>query len=435
MDEICVSGGIPLHGEIEIQGSKNAALPMMAAALLYRGISVLEKCPKIADIFCMEEILQSLGADTWWEEDTLYLDCTNADGTEINSCYTGRMRSSIILLGALLGRNGQGKTGYPGGCVIGKRPVDLHIKALQCLGAKVEEEREYLKASAGELKGGEIFFTKKSVGATQQAVLASVLAKGKTVIRNPAEEPEILWLCRYLEGMGACISGAGTARMEIQGVKNLKGGMGVVPPDRIVTGTYLFGTAATRGKITIVNPPKGEMDAFLEVYGKMGGQYEWNSGKLVADASGICYPVSSVETGVYPGFPTDLQSPLMAVLATVPGKSRIRENVFEDRFRVAEELNRMGASVHIEGQTAWITGRAGLHGTKVQARELRGGAALVIAALAAEGETIIKGCSFIRRGYENICRDLSLMGAQIRENTGNIFYENIQLQEKNRNKW
>ena len=400
LDKIRITGGKPLQGTISIQGSKNSALPMMAASLLHRGVSVLKGCPAIADVYCMEDILRSLGALTWWKKNTLYLDCSRADGTEVSGDSTGKMRSSVILLGALLARNKKGSMGYPGGCVIGKRPVDQHLYVLRCLGAWVEEKENSLEAEAGCLKGAEIVFGK---------------------FRNCAREPEIVWLCRYLRSMGAEIQGEGTHCIRITGVKELKAGNMQIPPDRIVAGTYLCAAAATRGKITISNPPEGEMDAFLEVYGKMGGQYNRRSGKLIADGSGTAFPVPFLETDTYPGFPTDLQSPLMAVLTTIPGKSRIRENIFENRFRIAEELNKMGASVAVSGREASIQGGTCLRGCTVRARELRGGAALLVAALAAQGETVIEGCSFIYRGYEHICEDLASLGEQIEEDTGTAF--------------
>lgn len=421
MEEIRITGGRPLRGTISIQGSKNAALPMMAAALLHRGISVLDGCPAIADVFCMEEILKSLGARTWRKEGRLYLDCQNAEGTEINGGYTGRMRSSVILLAPLLARNGRVSMGYPGGCVIGKRPVDQHLFALKKLGAFIEETEDGILADARGLLGGEIVFSKRSVGATEQGILAAVTARGDTVLINAAREPEIVWLCRYLNGMGARIQGEGTDCIRIRGVKELGPGNMKVPPDRIVAGTYLCAAAATRGRITIENPPKGELDAFLEVYGKIGGQYNWNSGKLIADGRNVRFPLPFLETEIYPGFPTDLQSPIMAVLATVPGESCIRENIFEDRFRLVEELRRMGASVSVSGREARIHGGFPLKGCLVEARELRGGAALVAAALAAEGKSIVRGCSFIRRGYEHICEDLAKLGGQIEEDTGTSF--------------
>lgn len=411
-DEIVVTGGKPLNGTIKIQGSKNAALPMMAAALLSEGISVLRGCPRIADVFLMEKILRELGAVTWWQGHDLYLDCSQADGTVIPADFSGKMRSSVILLGAMLGRNHNASTGYPGGCVIGKRPVDLHIKVLRSLGAKIVENGTEIRASCGKLKGAEIFFSKSSVGATEQGILAAVLAEGRTVLRGCACEPEIGWLCSYLNGMGAKIFFSEKNIICIEGVEYLRPGDGVIPPDRIVAGTYLLAAAATRGEIIIENPPLGEMDGILEVYRKMGGQYEWKSGKLIANGAGIQFSVPFLETEAYPGFPTDLQSPLLAVLTTVPGISRIRENIFENRFKICSELTKMGAHIEVRGSEVKICGSR-LKGCRLRAEELRGGAALVIAALAADGESVIEGVPFIRRGYEDICRDLRYLQAEI----------------------
>lgn len=415
MDEIRIAGGTPLRGTVSIQGSKNAALPMMAAALLYRGISVLRGCPGIADVFCMEKILQELGASTWWDGDDLYMDCTLADKTEIPGRYTEKMRSSVILLGVMLGRNGRGRLGYPGGCVIGKRPVDLHLETLRKLGAEVFEENCLICAAAEKLRAAEIVFPRNSVGATEQGILAAVLAEGETRLENCAREPEISWLCRYLRGMGAEISGDGSDCIRIRGVKKLSGGDMRVPPDRIVAGTYICAGAATRGTISLKNPPLEELGAFLEVYRKIGGQYKVKSGTLIVDSTGVSFPLDEVRTEVYPGFPTDLQSPLMAVLATIPGKSRIRETIFEDRFKMVPELNRMGARITVKDGTALICGGYPLTGCTVRARELRGGAALVVAALAAEGITTVEGCSFIERGYEQIGRDLRELGGSVQE--------------------
>lgn len=407
-DYICIAGGKPLDGTVSIQGSKNAALPMMAASLLHKGVSVLKGCPRIADVFCMEEIMRELGAVTWWEDHDLYMDCTNADKTEISAAYTGKMRSSVILLAVMLSRNKKGCLGYPGGCVIGKRPIDLHLFALRQLNAKVEEEPERITASCSKLKGRTIEFPKRSVGATQQAILAGVMADGETELLNCACEPEIRWLCRYLKTMGALIRGEGSSLIHITGVKELSGGCMKVPPDRIVAGTCICAAAITRGRMILENPPEGELDAFLEVYGKMGGQYEGKSGKLIVNGKGIRYPVPFLKTEVYPGFPTDLQSPMMAVLATVPGQSRIREEIFESRFKTAGELVRMGAHIRVEGREAVIDGGYPLKGCTVRAQELRGGAALVLAGMAAEGVTRVEGYSYIRRGYEHLCEDLCL---------------------------
>lgn len=411
-DEIVVTGGKPLNGTIKIQGSKNAALPIMAAAFLSEGTSVLRGCPRIADVFLMEKILRDLGAVSWWQGHDLYLDCSQAEGTVITEAFSGKMRSSVILLGAMLGRNHKASTGYPGGCVIGKRPVDLHIKVLRSLGVKIVENDTEIRASCGKLKGAEIFFPKSSVGATEQGILAAVLAEGRTILRGCACEPEVGWLCSYLNGMGAKIFFPEKDIICIEGVKRLRPGDGVIPPDRIVAGTYLLAAAATRGEIIIENPPLGEMDGILEVYRKMGGQYEWKSGKLIANGAGIQFSVPFLETEAYPGFPTDLQSPLLAVLTTVPGISRIRENIFENRFKICSELTKMGAHIEVRGSEVKICGSR-LKGCRLRAEELRGGAALVIAALAADGESVIEGVPFIRRGYEDICRDLRYLQAEI----------------------
>jgi len=328
MDEIRVTGGKALQGSVSVQGSKNAALPMMAASLLHRGVSVLRGCPKIADVYCMEEILNELGALTWWNGSDLYLDCSRADRTEVPGDKTGKMRSSVILLGAMLGRNKKGLMGYPGGCVIGRRPIDLHLYVLREMGASLAAGEGYISAVCSRLAGTEILFPKSSVGATEQGILAAVLAEGETVLCRCACEPEIVWLCRYLKRMGAKIEGEGSREIRIQGVETLSGGDMKVPPDRIAAGTYLCAAAATRGKIVIENPPEGELDAFLQVYRKIGGQYEGKSGKLIADGSRVRFPLPFLETEEYPGFPTDLQSPLMAVLAKIPGESHIRENIF-----------------------------------------------------------------------------------------------------------
>ena len=416
LNEIRVTGGNSLHGSISIQGAKNSALPMMAASLLHRGISVLKGCPRISDVFCMEGILRELGAVTWWDDHDLYLDCTEANKTEVSAEYTEKMRSSVILLGVLLARNKKGRIGYPGGCVIGRRPVDLHISALRSLGARITEGGFFIYGECDCLKGNRIILGKTSVGATEQAILAAVTSKGETVLENCAKEPEILWLCRYLKTMGADIQGEGSSVIRIKGVKELSGGTMRVPSDRIVAGTYICAAAITRSEITIENAPIEELEAFLEVYEKMGGQYEDKSGKLRVNGKFVCHPIHCLETEAYPGFPTDLQSPVLAVLATIPGQSHIRESIFEDRFRAAKELVSMGAHIEVKGADARIDGGYPLTGGRVKADELRGGAALVLAAIAAQGETCITGAGFIRRGYEHICEDLKALGCQeIRE--------------------
>lgn len=427
MDGIEIVGGVSLNGQVAVQGSKNSALPMMAAAFLGEGISVLEKCPRISDVFCMEEILNGMGVVSWWKDHDLYLDCRHVEMGRGRAEGAGKMRSSVILLGAMAGRLGEGAMGYPGGCVIGERPVDLHLYALRSLGIRAEEMPGEIRVSGKPEGNVRMLFGKKSVGATEQALLAGALCRGEVLVENCAREPEVWWLALCLNCMGAVIKGAGTDRIQIRGAKWLRPFRMQVPSDRIVAGTYLLAGAATRGQVTLLNPPGQELGTFLNLYRKMGGQYVWNGGKLVTNSQKVSVPLPYVETGSYPGFPTDLQSPLMAVLAGIPGESVLRERIFEDRYGVAEELRRMEADIRIAGELAVIHGRKRLLGSRVCARELRGGAALIVAGLSAEGETLVENCGFIRRGYEDICSDIACLGGRIEEKSGECFYENIEI--------
>ena len=412
--EIWIKGGTPLSGRVSVQGSKNAALPMMAAALLHDGKTVLHHCPRIADVIVMEQILNRLGAKTRWQDHTLEINCRKIVGYEIDNELAGSMRSSVILMGSMISRQGQVKIAYPGGCTIGKRPIDLHLKVFQSMGVDIREEEQGLWAgSSTRLQGTTVEFPVSSVGATENALLAAVKAKGETVLKNCALEPEIRHLCYFLQAMGAEIGGIGTDTLWIRGVCTFRDVEYTVPPDRIVAGTCLYAAAATRGKIVLEHAPVEEMEAVLQVYEKMGGQWVCNSGKLKADAREIRYPVSMTETARYPGFPTDMQSILMAVLLTVPGESRIRETIFEDRYKVVPELARMGGCIAVTGKDAWIRGGIPLCGTKVKALELRGAAALVIAALAAEGESLLRNSHFLERGYEEFENVISKLGGKI----------------------
>lgn len=414
-----ITGGIPLSGRITVQGSKNAALPMMAASVLHEGVTILHNCPKISDVFVMERILQSVGAVTSWKKNTLKIDCVNVTDTEISREDAERMRSSVILMGSMLSRKQNVSIGFPGGCTIGERPIDLHLMVLKKMGAEItrishETEAETLEGrTKGRLKGAQICFPVSSVGATEQALLAGVRAKGTTRMENCALEPEITHLCHFLQGMGAEIGGVGTRVLTVRGVGTLRDVEFTVPSDRIVAGTYLFGAAATRGRIVLEAAPIGEMEAVLRVYEKMGGQWEERDGKLVADASRARYPVS-VKTDCYPGFPTDLQSSLMAALVTVEGESCIEERIFENRFKIVPELRKMGAVIDLQGRSAIIKGPGKLKGREVTASELRGGASLVLAGLAAEGVTVLHNPHYVQRGYEKLEQDIIRMGGKIK---------------------
>lgn len=410
MNQIRIEGFHRLEGEVKIQGSKNAALPMMAAAILCKGEVILHHCPDIIDVHLMKEIIKGLGGKACYEKDTMYLDCTQIENIRIPKEQAKKMRSSIVLMGSLLGRKKEVCMPWPGGCVIGKRPIDLHLLALEKMGAAFLEEKEGLKGETKGLTGAKIVFPKVSVGATQNAILAATLAKGITVLKNCACEPEIQWLCDFLKKGGAKIHFAAERTIQIEGVEELASIEYEVPSDRIVAGTYLCAGAITRSDICLVGAPKEEIGAILSLYQKMGGQYEWIGGKLSLCSRGIQFPVEFQKTEVYPGFPTDLQSPLMAVLSTIQGKSCLVETIFEDRFRIAKELRKMGAEIRVNGKRAEIFGKK-LYGANVEAQELRGGAALVLAGLAAEGVTTVRNIKYIERGYEDICRDLTALGA------------------------
>ena len=416
-----VWGGQALCGKVWIQGSKNAALPMIAGALLHDGITVIHNCPKILDVVYMVQILREMGCQAEFEGHTLWIDAKNLDTCRVYPEYACRMRSSIVLMGSLLGRRKEAVLPYPGGCTIGERPIDLHLDALTRMGADIEENGGVLEARSNRLQGIEISLKFPSVGATENLILAAVLAEGETVIQNAAREPEIRQLCDFLEGKGARISGGGSSSIRIRGVSALHDSEYELKPDRIVTGTYLLAAAATRGRISIPRAPAEQMESFLEVLGEIGGRF-WMEPQdpahkeevFIFEGKDACLPANMVETAVYPGFPTDLQSPLMTVLAVAEGESRIRENVFENRFQPVPELVKMGAEIRTRGREAIITGVAKLEGNHVCAPDLRGGAALVIAGLCAGGRTRIENEQFIERGYEDIAEDLGSLGARIR---------------------
>ncbi|MCI8332911.1 MAG: UDP-N-acetylglucosamine 1-carboxyvinyltransferase [Clostridiales bacterium] len=386
---------------------------MMAAALLQQETVIFHRCPRIADVWCMEEILKSVGVRTEWCGESLLIDCSNIYSGKIPGAYADKMRSSVFLLGSFLPRYGKISISYPGGCTIGKRPIDLHLDVLRALGVEFYEANGGLYACAKKLSGCRYRFSKVSVGATENAVMAAAVACGETYLLNCAREPEVVHLCRFLRAMGARIWGEGTGEIRVLGVNKLYPTEFSVPSDRIVAGTYLLAGAATRGKIALEQVPLEEMDAIMCAYQKIGGQYEVKGGTLIADSRYIERPIPFLETAGYPGFPTDLQSPLTAVCATIEGRSKIRETIFEDRFRAAVQMKKMGADVRRCNDMLEIIGGS-LQGARVCAEDLRGGAALVVAGLAARGQTEIEGLTYIDRGYEHMERDITLLGGRIR---------------------
>lgn len=413
MDSIHIYGGNFLKGETKIQGSKNAVLPILAASLLVRGVSVIKNCPRIADVYHMQNLLQELGCYVSWAGNTVTVNAAHVSDNRMSGESVTRMRSSIMLLGAMLGRLGEVAMAYPGGCVIGKRPIDIHLKALRGMGVEIEEQEQMFTARANGLKGMEYTLPFPSVGATENVILAAVLAEGVTVLSNAAREPEITALCEFLRAAGADIEGEGSDRLIIRGVKELWETGYTVPADRIVAGTYLIAAMAAGGSVFLEQAPAEHMEALLSVAEAMGSNVAATEEGIGIDTLRRLKAYPLLKTAVYDGFPTDLQSPVMAAMAVAEGDSIVEENIFENRFRIVHDLNRMGADVETVGNRAYIHGVTGLIGTDVEAEELRGGAALVVAGLAAQGKTVIKNRHFIERGYENICKDLRNLGADM----------------------
>lgn len=413
MEYFEITGGTPLHGRITLQGSKNAALPLMAASILHPGRTTLHHVPAIRDVDVMIEILENIGCTVQKDNGTLIIDAAKAEHFEVAASLGERMRSTIILLGSMLGRAGRAKMPFPGGCIIGMRPIDIHITSLGKMGAVFEETDGMLCAVTNGLCGTRIHLRFPSVGATENVILAAVYARGRTRIENCAKEPEIAELCRFLREKGAKIEGEGTSCILVEGVSHLRDSTYTLMPDRIVAGTYLFAAAATRGEICLEGMRPSDMESVLDVLGRMGAVYENREDGFYLDGRKAINPLPVVCTETYPGFPTDLQSQLLATLCVARGRSVIRECIFEERFRIAPWLNRMGADVTTDGREAVIEGKAHLSGQMVKAQELRGGAALVIAALMAQGITRVYGSAFIERGYEDLAGDLRKLGAVI----------------------
>lgn len=415
MDTIHIRGGNALFGETKIQGSKNAVLPVMAAALLIEDVCIIENCPHISDVEHMQQLLRGIGCKVNLTDHTLTVDARNISEDTMSGENVTGMRSSIMLLGAMLGRVGEVTMAYPGGCVIGERPIDLHLNTLRRMGVRVYEREGSFTARVKNLEGTVLRLPISSVGATENIILAAVKAKGVTVIQNAAQEPEIITLCEFLREAGAVIEGIGGSVLIIQGGHTLHGIRFCIPPDRIVAGTYLMSVLGTGGHIFLEDAPVSQMRSILKVAKDMGAEINISKEGLaiIADENKRALPYH-LKTEVYPGFPTDVQSVLMAALTTARGVSVIEETIFENRFRIASQLRKMGACIELNGKRqALIVGVDSLLGCEVKAEELRGGAALVAAGCMALGETIVTNRHFIERGYEDICRDYQNLGANI----------------------
>ncbi len=401
--KLVINGGKPLEGEIAVQGAKNSVLLLLSASVLARGESILHNCPALSDVDAACRILGGLGVRCTRSGGTICLDASNVSGSEIPDHLMREMRSSIMFLGSILGRTGHCRISFPGGCELGARPIDLHLSAMRQMGAEITEEHGYLDCCAARLHGAKITLSFPSVGATENIMLAAVTAIGTTEIHNAAREPEICDLAAFLAKCGAKISGAGESVIIIEGVDTLSPTEHSVIPDRIAAGTYLCCVAATGGELILTHTEPRDTTAFLTVLQSMGCKaYPFGDGKLYFSRKGQLTAPTTVRTMPYPGFPTDIQAPIMAVSTLCRGTSVFVETIFDSRYRHVPELVRLGAQIKAEGRVAVVEGVPRLTGAKLCAAELRGGAALVTAALAAEGASEVTGLCYIDRGYENI---------------------------------
>ena len=416
MDKLIIQGGRRLSGTVSVSGSKNAALPIIVAAtILTEQPSTLRNVPDLMDLETLCHVLEGLGARLQFEKGTLLIEPIDQKTYQTPYELVRKMRASIYVLGPLVTKLGQAKVSFPGGCAIGPRPVDLHLKGLEALGTTIEIEGGYILAKANQLIGTEIGLkgtNGSSVGATANIMMAAVLAKGTTTIRDAACEPEIEDLANFLNEMGAQVSGAGTATITIHGTKELNGVDYTIIPDRIEAGTFMVAGAITKGNIFISNAIPKHMEALTETLCQIGVQLDWQDKGVHITTPNLLAPVN-VSTGVYPKFPTDMQAQIMGLMALTPGKSIITESIFPDRFMHVSELNRMGAKISVEGNNALIYGVNSLSGAPVMASDLRAGAVLILAGMAAKGETVISRIYHIDRGYEKIEDKLTNIGADI----------------------
>ena len=415
MNKLLIKGGKPLDGSVRISGAKNAVLPILAATLLAEDIAIVENVPHLHDVTTTIELLGCMGVTVVIDEKlSIEVDSSTIQNYVAPYHLVKTMRSSILVLGPLLARFGQAEVSLPGGCAIGSRPVNLHIKGLQDMGAEIEVRNGYIHASADRLKGAHLNLDIVTVTGTENLMMAAVLADGTTVIENAAREPEVVDLANFLIAMGARISGAGTDTLTIEGVEKLTGTRYRVLPDRIETGTYLVAAAITGGRVMAKDTDPTLLDAVLVKLREAGAHITVGDDWIELDMKGKKPKAVSLRTAPYPGFPTDMQAQFVALNAIAEGTSTVVETVFENRFMHVQELERMGADIEVEGNTAIVRGRDGLTGAPVMATDLRASASLILAGLVAEGETEVQRIYHIDRGYEIIEEKLSLLGANIR---------------------
>lgn len=415
MQRIVISGGKRLCGEVDVQGSKNSTLPILAATVLVKGVSVIHNCPDLSDVDAAAEILRHLGCKVKRENNTLIVDSSSVSCYNIPDCLMREMRSSIVFLGSVLGRTGRAVLSSPGGCDIGLRPIDLHLSSLKSLGVKIDESHGSINCElTSSIKGGVVSLSFPSVGATENIILACALSKGRTVILNAAREPEIKDLADFINSCGGRVSIGTHGTVVIDGVNELHSTEHSVISDRIVALTYMCAVVSSAGDIILKNIDTSAFMSALPLFEAMGCEIKDKRNILSIKMNSRPKAVRDIRTMPYPGFPTDAQAPVMASLCKAEGTSVMVENIFESRFKHVPELMRMGAKIKIEGKVALIDGSENLYGTSVTAPDLRGGAALVIAGLGANGETVIDGLRHIDRGYENIENTFSALGADIK---------------------
>lgn len=413
MKKYIINGGKKLEGRIRVHGAKNAVLPIMAAAVLSGDTCCIYDCPDLSDVRFTVDILKTIGCDVSFEDGILKIDSSSVEKWEIPEDLMREMRSSIIFLGALVGKMGKARLCAPGGCELGNRPIDLHIKALRELGAQIREENGFIEVNCERMHPGDIHLSFPSVGATENIILASVKLKGETTISNAAREPEITDMCDFLNKMGAQIEGAGTEFIKIRGVAHLKGAEHKVIPDRIVASTLMCAAMTTHSEIELLNVKSNHLGAIVSVLRESGARIEFFRDNMYIRAPEKIKSVNMIKTQVYPGFPTDAQSPLMATLCFGDSASVIVESIFDSRYKIIPELTKMGAEILQDGRVAVVKGQK-LSGSHICAKDLRGGAALTIAALGAEGESILEGIHYIDRGYVALDEMLRTLGADIK---------------------
>ena len=415
MDKFVIEGGVPLHGEVRISGAKNAALPILFATLLHEGSNRIRNLPKLVDIRTTQTLLIELGVGVRMDEEGASLfDCSRLISSVAPYDLVRRMRASVLCLGPLVAKGGHARVSLPGGCAIGSRPIDQHLRGMEALGAEIKLRAGYIeaRAPAGGLKGARVVFDLVTVGGTENLLMAATLAEGSTVLENCAREPEIVDLARALRTMGAQISGDGTSVIEIEGVEALGPMDHEVMPDRIEAGTYMAAAALTHGDVRLVGARLGDLDAVISKMAQAGVEVRREGDGLRVRHHGELHAVD-LDTAPHPGFPTDMQAQFMALMARAQGSSTITENVFENRFMHVPELRRMGANIRTRGRTAFIRGVPELCGASVMATDLRASVTLVIAGLAATGKTEVRRIYHLDRGYETIEEKLGALGAKV----------------------